>query len=133
MENRSVLFGFFEDCWKNGTVLTVEMKRLLRKAASHKRNMMKLQQKSAVMRIRIKNREGNEMQEMTKEQLQEQLQIEIYKSISLQEELDQKNKERAEYKALYTFAQKKREELQEQLSAALSAKENNSEPAPVTE
>ncbi|MDL5023344.1 hypothetical protein [Bacillus velezensis] len=73
------------------------------------------------------------MQEMTKEQLQEQLQIEIYKSISLQEELNQKNKERAEYKALYTFAEKKREELEKQLNATVAAKENNSEPAPVTE
>ncbi|AEB62184.1 XkdX family protein [Bacillus amyloliquefaciens] len=31
MENRSVLFGFFEDCWKNGTVLTVEMRKAVEK------------------------------------------------------------------------------------------------------
>ncbi|WIX30398.1 XkdX family protein [Bacillus amyloliquefaciens] len=31
MENRSALFGFFEDCWKNGTVLTVEMRKAVEK------------------------------------------------------------------------------------------------------
>ncbi|MGI9902491.1 hypothetical protein KK159_12305 [Bacillus velezensis] len=73
------------------------------------------------------------MQEMTKEQLQDQLQIAAYKAASLQQELNLKNNELAEYKALYTFADNKREELEKQLNAALSAKENNSEPAPVTE
>ncbi|MEC1900950.1 XkdX family protein [Bacillus atrophaeus] len=31
MENRSALFGFFEDCWRNGTILTVEMKKAVEK------------------------------------------------------------------------------------------------------
>ncbi|MEC0765101.1 XkdX family protein [Bacillus atrophaeus] len=31
MGNRSALFGFFEDCWRNGTVLTVEMKKAVEK------------------------------------------------------------------------------------------------------
>ncbi|GED03054.1 XkdX family protein [Bacillus atrophaeus] len=26
MEKRSALYGFYEDCWRNGTVLTAEMK-----------------------------------------------------------------------------------------------------------
>ncbi|MDQ8054974.1 hypothetical protein RER83_01850 [Bacillus velezensis] len=73
------------------------------------------------------------MQEMTKEQLQDQLQIAAYKAASLQQELNLKNNELAEYKALYTFAEKKREELEKQLNATVAAKENNSEPAPVTE
>ncbi|MEC3613160.1 hypothetical protein V2U93_12895 [Bacillus velezensis] len=73
------------------------------------------------------------MQEMTKEQLQDQLQIAAYKAASLQQELNLKNSELAEYKALYTFADNKREELEKQLNATVAAKENNSEPAPVTE
>lgn len=31
MENRSVLYGFFEDCWINGTVLTKEMRNAVQK------------------------------------------------------------------------------------------------------
>ncbi|MCY7971027.1 XkdX family protein [Bacillus spizizenii] len=27
MESQSTLYGFFEDCWRNGTVLTIEMKQ----------------------------------------------------------------------------------------------------------
>ncbi|AIW30980.1 MULTISPECIES: hypothetical protein [Bacillus] len=73
------------------------------------------------------------MQEMTKEQLQDQLQIAAYKAASLQQELNLKNNELAEYKALYTFADNKREELEKQLNATAASKENNSEPAPVTE
>ncbi len=73
------------------------------------------------------------MQEMTKEQLQDQLQIAAYKAASLQQELNLKNNELAEYKALYTFADNKREELEKQLNATVAAKENNNEPAPVTE
>ncbi|COC33371.1 hypothetical protein ACOZ31_03510 [Bacillus velezensis] len=73
------------------------------------------------------------MQEMTKEQLQDQLQIAAYKAASLQQELNLKNNELAEYKALYTFTDNKREELEKQLNATVAAKENNSEPAPVTE
>lgn len=26
MEERSAFYNFFEDCWKNGTVLTIELK-----------------------------------------------------------------------------------------------------------
>ncbi|WGD65581.1 XkdX family protein [Bacillus subtilis] len=26
MKDRSTFYGFFEDCWKNGTVLTIELK-----------------------------------------------------------------------------------------------------------
>lgn len=73
------------------------------------------------------------MQEMTKEQLQDQLQIAAYKAASLQQELNLKNNELAEYKALYTFVDNKREELEKQLNATAASKENNSEPAPVTE
>ncbi|MGL3752275.1 hypothetical protein [Bacillus velezensis] len=73
------------------------------------------------------------MQEMTIEQLQDQLQIAAYKAASLQQELNLKNNELAEYKALYTFADNKREELEKQLNATAASKENNSEPAPVTE
>ncbi|MEK4379246.1 XkdX family protein [Bacillus sp. FSL R5-0434] len=31
MESQSALYGFFEDCWKNGTVLTVELKANVQK------------------------------------------------------------------------------------------------------
>lgn len=31
MESQSTLYGFFEGCWKNGTVLTVEMRKAVEK------------------------------------------------------------------------------------------------------
>ncbi|AIX06368.1 MULTISPECIES: XkdX family protein [Bacillus subtilis group] len=31
MESQSTLYGFFEDCWRNGTVLTIEMKQAVEK------------------------------------------------------------------------------------------------------
>ncbi|NMW08071.1 XkdX family protein [Bacillus velezensis] len=31
MESQSTLYGFFEGCWNNGTVLTIEMKKAVEK------------------------------------------------------------------------------------------------------
>lgn len=118
----------FEDCWRNGTVLTIEMKQAVEKGRITQSEYDQITAMERMTRILIKYKGVFRMQEMTKEQLQEQPQIESYKSVSLQQELDQKNRELAEYKALYTFTAKKLDELAQQLNEGQSDQDNVSEP-----